>query len=76
MTAALLMARPLTRWQRFVSGFLPWYNPEAQDRRIAKTERLADEVDRRLRDQRIRLGRIDAAIDVTRARHDRRATDR
>jgi hypothetical protein len=35
-----------------------------------------EDAERRLRDQRIRLERIDAAIDVTRARHNRRATDR
>jgi hypothetical protein len=33
-------------------------------------------VERRLNDQRTRLERIDAAIDVTRARHNRRSTDR
>jgi hypothetical protein len=73
---ALLMPSPLTRWQRLVSAFLPWYNPDAQDRRIAKTERIADEVERKLRNQRVRLESIDAAIDVTRARRDRRSTDR
>lgn len=36
--------RPLTGWQRFVARFLPWYDPDAQDRRIQRTEAVARQV--------------------------------
>lgn len=38
--------KPLTRWQRFVSRFLPWYDPDAQDARIRRTDDLVEQVSR------------------------------
>lgn len=44
MEGALEVARPLTRWQRFLARFLPWYDPDAQDRRIQRTDALVAQV--------------------------------
>ena len=39
------MASPPSRWQRLVSWLLPWYDPEEQDRRLARSAAIDRELD-------------------------------
>jgi hypothetical protein len=61
MTAAAFdMPSRLTRWQRFLAWFLPWYHPDEQERRIRRTEELIE--DARTVSDRIRIARLDAQV--------------
>jgi hypothetical protein len=43
MTIAVASLKP---WQRFVSRFLPWYDPDAQEERMRHTDELVRKVGR------------------------------